>query len=48
VSAGPHKLQVVTPAEPFGFFTPIDGEHEKHGVNRYDALLKAVQSQNKR
>lgn len=48
VRAGPHELNVVTPAEPFGFFSPVDIDSERHGVNRYDAILKAVQNQNRR
>lgn len=43
-----HTLNVVTPADPFGFFTPVDTDAEKIGANRYDVLLKAVQEQNRR
>lgn len=45
--AGKFTLDVVTPAEPFGFFTPVDMDAKKIGANRYDVLLKAVQEQNK-
>jgi hypothetical protein len=46
--AGPHELNVVTPAEPFGLFSPVDMDAKKIGANRYDAILKTVQEQNKR
>jgi hypothetical protein len=46
--AGPHELNVVTPAEPFGLFSPVDSEATKVGAGRYDAILKTVQEQNKR
>lgn len=48
VRAGAHELNIVTPAEPFGLFSPVDIDAEKHGTNRYDAILKAVDQQNRR
>jgi hypothetical protein len=42
--AGPHTLNVVTPAEPFGLFKPKDLEAKQIGANRYDNLLRAAQS----
>jgi hypothetical protein len=42
--AGPHTLQVVTPAEPFGLYKPKDLEAKQIGANRYDNLLRAAQS----
>ncbi len=49
VNAGPNAppLNVVTPAEPLGFFSPVDMDSERHGTNRYDAILKTVQGQNR-
>lgn len=46
--AGPHELNVTTPAEPFGLFSPIDTDAQKIGANRYDTILKGVDAQNRR
>jgi len=46
--AGQFKLDVVTPAEPFGLFSPVDMDAQKIGANRYDAILKTVDQHNKR
>lgn len=42
--AGPHTLQVVTPAEPLGLFRPKDLDAQKIGAGKYDAVLHAAQS----
>jgi hypothetical protein len=42
--AGPHTLQVVTPAQPLRLFQPKDLDATKIGAKRYDTVLHAAQA----
>jgi len=39
VQAGANKMDITTPAQPFGLFKPIDLDAQKIGAQRYDAIL---------
>lgn len=39
VAAGPHRMEVTTPAQPFGLFQPKDLDAKNIGAARYDAVL---------
>lgn len=41
--AGTAKLDVVTPAAPYGFFVPKDLDAEKVGAHRYDQVMRLAQ-----
>lgn len=39
VQAGSHRMDVTTPAQPYGLFKPVDLDAQKIGAQRYDQIL---------
>lgn len=44
VQAGQHRMDITTPAEPYGLFKPIDTDAVKIGAKRYDDIFRDASS----
>lgn len=42
VQAGQHRMDITTPAQPYGLYKPIDADAVKIGAQRYDTILNAA------